>query len=176
MSSRFLLQTTLLLFLGQLLLGGLGMFLALNLPWVGLPVTLFLFWLIYRLAKVFRAEAANALKRSEPVQPGRLAFFVGLGAQLPGLLLLPFWAPTWITGVWQGALMPASALVSERWPAVGEWLWLAFLLELALFVGVASRPVEVPKVYQAASLKAPAGEWVAARRLADINRRGRRVK
>ncbi len=180
MSPKFILQTMLLLFLAQLLLGGVGLYLADALPWLGLAVTVFLLWLIYRLALVFRAEAAEALKRAVPVSASRLAVFAALGVQLPALLLLPFWAPGWIVTLWQGAMLPVPATLGLLWPqvaAVGEeWIWLAFLLEMGLFTWAAGRPAVEKTVHQAAPLKAPAGEWVAARRLSDINRKGRRVK
>ena len=182
MSPRFLLQTVALLFLGQLLLGGLGRMLVETAPWAGLPVTPLLIWFIYRAAVVFREEMAQALKREESIQPGRLAFFVGLAAQLPGLALLPYWAPAldWFYLLWQGAVVPVTATVSWLWPgsadATREWLWLAAFLEVALFAWVA-----VPREPKAAVAVPPpvrpaAGEWAPARRVTDVKRRGRRVR
>lgn len=180
MSSRFLRQIMLLLFLGQLLLGAIGWALVRLSPWAGLPATLLLLWLVWRLAVIFRDEVSKALRSGAAIAPGRLAFFVALGVQLPGLALLPFWAPRWITAVWQGAVLPAAALLGRLWPAHAEtfavYLWLAAALEIGLFVATAlpRTPrrivVATPKVARAA------GEWAPARRVADVEKKGLKIR
>lgn len=177
MSPKFLLQTAALLFLGQLLLGLLGRLLVGATPWPGLPVTLFLVWFIYRTAIVLREEMGRALKRGEPVQPGRLAFFVALAAQAPGLALLSF---DWALLLWQGAAVPVAGTIGVIWPemleSVRAWLWLAALAEVALFTWVAGAPERKAPAPSAAPAKARAGEWQPARRVTDVQRRGRRVR
>jgi hypothetical protein len=180
MSKRFLLQTIRLLFLGQVLLGGLGWLLVGVMPWAGLPVTFLLAWFLYRVGLVFREELKKAVKREEPVAPGRLALFVGLAAQLPGLALLPYWAPWWVLPLWQGAVLPLSATLGMIWPAagnaLGNWIWVAAFAEIALFAWVAAAPERQAKVETAPPVRPAAGEWVAARRHTDVQKRGRRVK
>lgn len=182
MSLKFLLQTAGLLFLGQFLLGGIGRMLTGMAPWAGLPVTLFLLWFITRTAAVFREEMAKALKRGEAIQPRRLALFVALTAQVPGLALLPYWAPAldWFYLLWQGAAVPVAATISWLWKvnpdALREWLWLAVFLEMALFVWAASAPERPAPVSAPPPAKTAAGEWVPVRRAAEVNRRGRRVR
>lgn len=180
MTTKFLIQTMLLLLLGQVLLGGLGWLLVGAAPWAGLPVTLFLVWFLYRVGLVCREEMEKAMKRDEPIAPGRLAAFVGAAAQLPGLLLLPYWAPDWILTLWQGAVLPVAVTLGMLWPTGGasaaSWLWLAAFFEIALFAWAAAGPQRQAKVYSAAPARPAAGEWAPARRLSQVQRRGRRVK
>lgn len=180
MSARFLFQTALLLLIGQVLLGGLGWFLVGVAPWAGLPVTLVLVWFLYRVGRIFREELRKAAAAGKVAAPGRLAFFVGLLAQLPGLALLPYWAPDWILSLWQGAVLPFTATLEGLWPAVGPaagpWLWVAAPLEIGLFAWVAAGPERPVKAYSAAPAKAAVGEWSAARRLKDVKKKGLRVK
>lgn len=179
MSPKFLLQTVALLFLGQALLGGFGWLLVETAPWAGLPVLFFLVWFIRRTSAVFREEMAAASRRGEPVQPGRLAFFVALAAQVPGLALLPYWAPEWILPLWQGAVLPVVATLGLLWPEGGAlalpWLWLAALAEIALFVSTAVA-AEKQVVQSPVPVKPAAGEWAPARRHSAVERRGRRVR
>jgi hypothetical protein len=179
MSTKFLLQTMALLFLGQLLLGWLGWLLVGAAPWAGLPVTLLLVWFLYRLARVFRDEVQQAIRRDEPVQPGRLAVFVALAAQLPSLALLPYWAPEWIVKLWQGAVLPVPATLSMIWAGAGAavpWLWVSSALEIALFAWVVTAPEKKVQTYAAPPVKAAAGDWAPARRVSDVQKKGRRVK
>ncbi|MFZ5814731.1 MAG: hypothetical protein ACOY93_05460 [Bacillota bacterium] len=180
MSPKFLLQTMLLLLLGQVLLGGVGWLLVKAAPWAGLPVTLLLLWFIRRVALIFREEAQAALKREAPILPGRLSLFVALGAQLPGLLLLPYWAPESAMLLWQGAVLPVTATLTWIWEPWGDvlrsFLWLAFLPEVALFAWMAGAPQPAKKAPPAAPPKAAPGEWAPARRVADVERKGRRVR
>jgi len=180
MKPRLLGQIMLLLFLGQLLLGAIGWGLVGLSPWAGLPATLLLLWLIWRLAVIFRDEASRALRSGAPILPGRLAFFVALGVQLPGLALLPFWAPSWITAVWQGAALPVAGILGLFLPAHAEtfasFVWLAAVLEIALFAAAAlpRRPRRIA-VAPAAAARA-AGEWVPARRAADVEKKGLKIR
>lgn len=182
MSPRFLLQTAALLFLGQFLLGAIARMLTGAAPWAGLPVTLFLLWFIARTATVFREEMAAALRREEAIRPRRLALFVALAAQVPGLALLPSWMPAldWFYLIWQGGALPVAATIAWIWPAsasaVREWLWLAAFLEIALFVWVATAPERPAPVSTPAPARPAAGEWAPARRVAEVQRRGRRVR
>ncbi|MFZ5827962.1 MAG: hypothetical protein ACOY94_26960 [Bacillota bacterium] len=182
MSPRFLLQSAVLLFLGQFLLGGIGRMLTAAAPWAGLPVTLFLIWFILRTAAVFREEMAKAIKGGAAIQPLRLALFVALAAQVPGLVLLPYWAPAldWFYLLWQGAAIPVAATVSWLWPVNAdpfrEWLWLAAFLQMALFVWGARTPERPEPVSAPTPARPAAGEWAPARRVAEVQRRGRRVR
>lgn len=184
MSASFLRQTVLLLLFGQALLGGLGWLLVGISPWAGLPVTLLLVWFIRRIGLIFREEAEKAGRRGMPVQLGRLALFAAVSAQVPGLLLLPYWgAPEWFLHLWQGAVMPVAAAIASFWPDRGDmllsWLWVAAFLEIALFVWVAAAPARKAapvKDEPAVPVKASPGEWVPARRASDVSRRGRRVR
>lgn len=180
MSSKFLLQTVLLLCLGQWLLGGLGLLAVGVAPWLGLPLTLLLIWLIRRVAVIFREEAAKADRNGQATAPKRLSFFVALLAQLPGLALLPFWAPATIATLWQGAVLPITASLGLFWPegaAIAQpWLWLAVILEIGLFVWVATAPEPRHQPQLATPVKPAAGDWAPARRHADLNKRGTRVR
>lgn len=180
MSSKFLIQTMLLLCLGQWLLGGLGWLAVGVTPWLGLPLTLLLIWLIRRLAVIFREEAAKADRNGQATAPKRLSFFVALVAQLPGLALLPFWAPPAFATVWQGAVLPITATLGLLWPegaALAQpWLWLAVILEMGLFVSVATAPEPRYQPQMTAQVKPEAGDWAPARRHSDLKRRGTRVR
>ncbi len=166
------LQTALLLFLGQILLGGLGWFFSGRFPWVGLPAALVLLWFVWRLGIVFREEAERRTRRYRT----SMAAWTALLSQLPGLLLLHYWAPDWIHSLWQGAFLPISALLERYWPGVGQavapWLWASAALIILLFARAAKAEGPPP----APAAPARPGEWVPARRLADVQKRGVKVR
>lgn len=180
MSPRLLGQIMLLLFLGQLLLGATGWALVRLSPWAGLPATILLLWLIWRLAVIFRDEVSRALRRGAPILPGRLAFFVALGVQLPGLALLPYWAPYGITAFWQGAFLPVAGILGLLLPAhaqaIASLLWLAAPLEIALFVASALPRKPRRIVIPPARTPRSAGEWAPARRAADVEKKGLKIR
>lgn len=181
MKTTFLLQMLLLLVVGQLTTGGAGYLLSQRLPWVGLLITVLYIWFLGRTAKVLRQEALKAVKRRLPVDPLRIAFFVALAAQVPGLLVLPYWAPGWLSLLWQGALLPILAILDGIWPGllavVGPWFWLAAVMEVLCFTWVAGR-AEPDPTYQITPVAPPArkSDWVAARRLDQVEKKGLRLK
>lgn len=166
------LQTALLLFLGQLLLGAPGWFLARRWPWAGLLATLVTLWFVWRLGVVFREEAERHTRRYRTATAAQTAAL----AQLPGLLLLPYWAPEWVYSLWQGAFLPVAALLERYRPGLGQavvpWLWASAAAIVLLFAG-AGREVPAPAP---PPVRAAPGEWVPARRLADVQKRGVRVR
>lgn len=166
------LQTAFLLFLGQILLGGLGWVLSGRWPWAGLVPTLVLLWFAWRLGVVFREEADRRTRRYRTAT----AVWTAALSQIPGLLLLPGWAPGWVYSLWQGAFLPAAALLDRYRPgwgaAAAPWLWLSAVLLVLLFsAGGRALPAPPPPPVAAAP-----GEWVPARRLADVQKRGVRVR
>lgn len=173
---KLLLETSLLLLVGQALLGGLG-FGAGALPWpyLGLPITASFIWLVIRTALVMREEMAKARKRGAMIVPWRMALFTGVLWQVPALAV----APSWFPEVWQGALLPIRGTFGLLWPeaaaATTPWLWVAALGELALFALVAGRSTIRPALRGAqvnpAQRPVAAGEWVPARRRKDIVRK-----
>ncbi|MBP2017098.1 hypothetical protein J2Z79_000472 [Symbiobacterium terraclitae] len=166
------LQTAFLLLVGQVLLGGLGWFLSGRLPWVGLLTTLFLLWFAWRLGLVFRDEAERRTRRYRASTAAWTAFL----SQAPGLLLLHYWAPDWIHSLWQGAFLPAAALLDRYWPGTGAslvpWLWLTAPLLILLF----TRPARAQQTQEVPVQRRAPGEWVPARRLADVQKRGLKVR
>ncbi|OTA41786.1 MAG: hypothetical protein A6D92_03850 [Symbiobacterium thermophilum] len=166
------LQTAFLLLLGQLLLGGLGWFLAGRWPWIGLIPALVLLWFAWRLGVVFREEAERRTRRYRTAA----AAWTAVMSQIPGLLLLPFWAPDWIYSLWQGTFLPVAALLERYRPGLGQvvvpWLWASAAAIVLLFAG-AGREVPAPAP---PPVRAAPGEWVPARRLADVQKRGVRVR
>lgn len=166
------LQTAFLLLIGQLLLGALGWFLSGRLPWVGLLATLALLWYAWRLGVVFRDEAERRTRRYR----ASAAAWTGFLAQLPGLLLLPYWAPGWIYSLWQGAFLPVPAVLERYWPGMGgrviPWLWLTAVLVVLLF----ARPAHKERRQEAPAQRLAPGEWAPARRFADVQKRGLKVR
>lgn len=178
MAAPIRLQIALLLLLGQVLLGALGWFLANRLPWIGLLVTLFLIWFVWRLGIVFREEAERTA-RGRRTAPST-ALWTAVLAQVPGLLLLPFWAPDWIHSLWQGAFLPVLAVLERFLPgtqaAAGPWLWLSAIVLVALFRW-AARPAAANRTpAEVGPAAAAAGDWVPARRLADVQKHGKKVR
>lgn len=174
---QLLVQTAILLIIGQGVLGGAGFALR-HLPWLGLPLPFLLFWFIYRTARVLRESMIRAQRRWVPVVPWQAALWVVLLWQLPTLVVLPFWAPDWAAGLWQGAMLPVVGTVDLWVPsfatAVTPWLLLACLVEGAFFVRVAGRSSALRLPLRQASPHQPAaasGEWAPARRRKDIPRR-----
>jgi len=172
-------QITLLLLLGQILLGTVGWFLADRFPWAGLLATLFLFWFVWRLGIVYREEAERTARGRRTAIAGVRAWTAIL-AQIPGLLLLPFWAPEWIHSVWQGAFLPAVATLNLFLPSVraaaSPWLWLSAIPVVALFTWASRPTAERRSPQEEASRAAAAGDWVPARRLADVQKHGKKVR
>jgi len=166
------LQTAFLLLVGQVLLGGLGWFLSDRLPWAGLLTTLFLLWFVWRFGLVFRDEAERRTRRYRASAAAWTAFL----SQLPGLLLLHYWAPDWVCSLWQGAFLPVAALLDRFWPGVGArvfpWLWLTAPVIMLLF----TRPARPEQTQKVPTQRREPGEWVPARRVADVQKRGVKVR
>lgn len=166
------LQTAFLLFLGQIVLGGAGWFLSGRWPWVGLPAALVLLWFVLRLGIVFRDEAGRRTRRYRTATAAWTVLF----SQLPGLLVLPDWTPDWTYSLWQGAFLPVPALLERYWPGAGQaitpWLWLSAALIVLLFTRAARALPATPPP----AVRTEPGDWVPAKRLADVQKRGVRVR
>ncbi|HWI62044.1 MAG TPA: hypothetical protein VNT75_09410 [Symbiobacteriaceae bacterium] len=181
---KVLLQSAVLLILGQLILGAVG-YVLVDIPWLGLPLGIILFWLILRLARVLRGEMETQAKQNGRVVPWQMALWATLLWQWPSVILLPSgtFAPEWMGKVWNGVMVPVQGtvgLISQTAAdGLGPWLWLAVVLEalaFALVVGqpLATRsPVPERKAAQAAAQRqvAASGEWAPARRHREVTRR-----
>ncbi|MDF2627337.1 MAG: hypothetical protein K0R39_1168 [Symbiobacteriaceae bacterium] len=179
-----LLQSAVLLILGQLLLGAVGYVVPQGLAWLGLPLWIFLFWLILRVARVLRAEMEKKGLQRHPVVPWQMAAWAVLLWQWPSVILLPkgTFVPGVLGQIWNGVMLPVQGtvgLVSEAaGTALGPWLWMAVVLEALIFGLIVGRPLAtvLPGVRQAAELPqrqvAAAGGWAPARTLKDV--RGKR--
>lgn len=176
-----LLQVTLLLLAGQLILGapayavgGPG-----GVPWLSLPLLVLFLWLIARTGAVLRQEMAAAVKRRQAVVPWRMVVAAILLWQAPALLGLALskWLPGWVTLAWHGAMLSAVGTLDLIFPAMNLadtawWPYVASLLEVALFAVVAGRPVLPAAVSHQPAVQAraavAAGEWAPARRHKDV--------
>lgn len=181
-SLRFFLQMALLLASSQIILGLVGYGLALRFPWVGLLATLLLLWLIVRTASVLRYEIDRARRNRKPVVPAATALVVAFLWQLPGLLVLPLWAPRWAWAVWQGAVLPLPAVVGRlagTAQSAEPWVWGAYVVEILLFVGLASRSLQVRSVRRRGGVQGPSAgntenvAWAPARRYSGPDRSNR---
>jgi hypothetical protein len=164
-------QTVLFLVLAQVILGAIGYLLPTSVVWLSLPLLLLFIWLIGRVAGIFRQEMALMQKRGASIDPPRLALFLSVVWQLPSLLVLAAFMPTWAMQVWQGALLAVPEALGLFSPTAGatvtRWLGLAAFAEMAFFALIASRPVEkrshvgAPVVVER---PVATGEWVSARK------------
>lgn len=177
----FLIQTALLLLLGQAVLGAAG-FVFRPWPWLGMMLPFLLFWLVVRVGRVLRDEMARAPERAG-VTPWRTALFVAVLWQLPAGALMLLW-PDLAQAIWQGALLPITGTLGYLWPAMpaaaAPWLWTAGIAELGLFVAAAAEPVRsrviAPEVVASARKAAGQGDWVPARSLAEARKARRNRK
>jgi len=171
---QFYLRMALLLASAQVILGLTGYALR-RYPWPALVVTLLFLWLLVRAATVMRGEVSRAQRKGIPVVPAAAASLVAVLWQLPGLAVLPLWVPDWIWSVWQGWALPVPGVLGRLLGMelnVAPWLWGAWVVEVLLFVGAASRR-EVRRVRRVAVPKVKAAgdaEWVPARRYTGKNR------
>lgn|GEM_PF-1512582 len=182
MSFRYFLQMALLLAGSQLVLGLAGYGTYQRFPWPGLLATLLLTWLIVRIAAVLRQEIIRARRNRKPVVPLAAALLVAFLWQLPGLLVLPLWAPQWAWSIWQGAALPLQAVVSRLTGAdlaPATWVWAAYGVEILLFAVLASRSTDPrAQVHRARKSRRTAGsiedvEWAPARRYQGPSRASR---
>lgn len=181
-SLRYFLQMATLLACSQLVLGLVGYGVYQRFPWPGLLATLLLVWLIARIASVLRQEIIRARRNRKQVVPLAAALLVAFLWQLPGLLVLPLWAPAWAWSIWQGAVLPLAAVASrlagaELSPLV--WAWAAYGVEILLFAVIASWSTDPrAQVRRAQKIRRPAGgtdnvEWAPARRYTGPGRASR---
>lgn len=173
MSFRYFLQMAALLACSQLAMGLVGYGLYQRFPWPGLLLTLVLVWLIVRTATVLRQEIIRARRNRKHVVPLVTACLVAFLWQLPGLLVLPLWAPQWAWSIWQGAVLPVPAVVGRLTGAdfaPAAWVWAAYGVEILLFVVQASRSTDPQVLLRRAEKRRPAVgdvenvEWAPARR------------
>jgi len=178
-----LLQSAVLLILGQVLLGAVGYAVSAWLPWLGLPLSVLLFWLIVRTARVLRGELEEAARKRQAVVPWQMAAWAALMWQWPSVVFLPSgtFAPEWLGRVWNGVMLPVQGTFGT---ALGPWLWVAVVVETLAFVAivgrpltlamalVVSKPVEQPPAQREV---AAAAEWAPARRHKDAIRRRKKA-
>lgn len=184
-----IMQSAVLLILGQVVLGALGFAVPDRYPWLGLPLLLLFMWLIVRTARVVRQELEGAAKKRQTVVPWRVALSTALIWQVPALIgwAVLAWLPDWVPAVWHGTALPAIDSL-DRWiPALGlgatSWVTVAVaVLEAVLFGFIAGRPlapVVTPKAAQeqahATVAAAASGEWAPARRHKDAMKRHRNL-
>lgn len=180
-----LLQSAVLLILGQVLLGAVGFAVPAGLAWLGLPLWILLFWLILRVARVLRAEMERLAMQRQPVVPWRMALWAVLLWQWPSVLLLPEGtiAPPLLGQLWNGVMLPVQGTVDLLFgqaagTALGPWLWVAVVLEALVFGLIVGRPVPtgLPAARAAADALpkrqvAAAGQWAPARSLNDVRKK-----
>lgn len=180
-----LLQSAVLLILGQVLLGAVGYAVPSDVAWLGLPLWALLFWLILRVARVLRAETERLAMQRHPVTPWRMAVWAVLLWQWPSVILLPEGtpAPVILGQLWNGVMLPVQGTVGLLFgeatgTALGPWLWVAVLLEALVFGLIVGRPVStgLPVARGTADSHprhqvAAAGEWAPARRLNDVRKK-----
>lgn len=179
-----LLQSAVLLILGQLLLGAVGYVVPMGLAWLGLPLWILLFWLILRVARVLRGEMEKLAMQRQPVVPWRMAVWAVLLWQWPSVILLPegSLAPEVLGRVWNGVMLPVQGTVGlifgrAAGTALEPWLWVAVVLEALVFGLIVGRPVStgLPAAKAADALPkrqvAAAGDWAPARRLNDVRKK-----
>jgi hypothetical protein len=180
-----LLQSAVLLILGQLLLGAVGHVVPLELAWLGLPLWILLFWLILRVARVLRGEMEKLAMQRQPVMPWRMAVWAVLLWQWPSVILLPegTFAPAVLGEVWNGVMLPVQGTMGLLFgeaagTSLGPWLWVAVVLEALVFGLIVGRPVAtglpVAKAAADALPKRPvaaAGDWAPARSLNDVRKK-----
>lgn len=170
-----LLQSAVLLILGQLLLGAVGYAVPQGLPWLGLPLGILLFWLILRVGRVLRDYLEAAARKRQPVAPLQMALWATLLWQLPSVILLPAGtiAPNWLGQIWNGVMLPVqgtAGLLFGGAEALASWLWVAVVVEALVFAFIVGRPLTGPAVAEPPALKqvAAAGNWAPARRHRDV--------
>lgn len=177
MSPTLPLDIAFLLFFAQGFLGSLA-YLARSMPLVGIPLTLLLVWLILRIALVLRDEVAIAKRKGVERNLRGIAVVAALVWQVPVLLGAPFWAPEWATLLWQGTLLPPLRALGINLPV--QWLWLAFIPEIVLFVAATSwaEPARyMPKVTVTPSPHTTStGSWAIARSAPEGSRRAPTTK
>lgn len=191
MPLALLFQVVSLLIGGQVVAGALSHALGQVIPWLGLPFTFLWLWLILRVTVVLTEEAKQAGGRIS----WRMLALVILLWQLPTLITLPLWAPPWVSVWLHGAWTPVIGALAYIWPGMASApLWPFLVAEVALFVWATTQPAPraqavtpaVPRAVLAAQAQqaaasmppeeAPSGasasepnrEWVAARRLKDV--------
>ena len=181
---KVLLQSAVLLILGQLILGAVG-YVCTEIPWLGLPLGMLLFWLIVRLARVLRREMETLARQSGGIVPWKMALWATLLWQWPSVILLPSgtFAPQWMGQVWNGVMVPVQgtvAMFSEgAGAALAPWLWLAVVVEALAFALVVAQPLAARtpvadrKGAEAAAQRmvAAGGDWAPARRHKEVTRR-----
>lgn len=179
-----LLQSAVLLIVGQVLLGAVGYAVPSGFAWLGLPLWILLFWLILRVARVLRAEMEKRVMQRQTVVPCQMAVWAVLLWQWPSVILLPqgSFAPPVLGQIWNGVMLPVqgtAGLISDAaGAALGPWLWVAVLLEALVFGVIVGRPVAtgLPVTRPSAEAHprhqvAAAGEWAPARRLNDVRKK-----
>ncbi|HYG56917.1 MAG TPA: hypothetical protein VD902_02470, partial [Symbiobacteriaceae bacterium] len=144
--SKVSVQIAVLLLGGQIALGAIGLALSGSMPWLGLLLSILLFWLIVRTARVLRREMELAVARKAQVTPWVQALSVVLTWLWPAALLLPGWPfmPQWAPDLWNGSLQPVVGTVA-LWNSgvaavMDQWLWLMVPVEGLLYLAVAGRP------------------------------------
>lgn len=181
-----LLQSAVLLILGQLLLGAVGVYaVPSEVAWLGLPLWIFLFWLILRVARVLRGEMEKMAMKRQPVAPWQMAVWAVLLWQWPSVILLPegTFALPMLGQIWNGVMLPVQGTVGLLFgqtagTALGPWLWVAVVLEALVFGLIVGRPLStgLPAAKAAADALpkrqvAAAGEWAPARSLNDVRKK-----
>jgi len=169
------LEIAFLLFFSQGLLGSLA-YLARGLPLVGIPLTIIQIWAIVRIAFVLREEVAIAKRKGVDRNLRGIAVVAALVWQLPVLIGAPFWAPHWATLLWQGTLLPPLRALGIDLPV--QWLWVAFILQILLFVAATSWAEPARYMPKATTLPptTPTGNWAIARSAPEGSRRAPTTK
>jgi len=167
------LRTVLLLMVAQALLGLLGLLSADNAPWLGLAATVAYGWLLWRVARVTHGQLDGLRRRGRPVFPRHTALWAAALWQIPAYATAPLWAPPRAAEVWQGAVLPLIRVLDSTFPGAGSvlgpGLWLAFLVEGAVFVWLVGRvaaPAFTP-VARPAPVPTPGTDWAPARRFEE---------
>lgn len=184
---KVVLQSAVLLILGQLILGAVGLAVPPGLAWLGLLLGALIFWLIVRIARVLRSEMTAALEQQEEVVvPWQVATWATMLWQWPSILLL--WPdtvfPEWMGRLWNGVALPVQGTVDlfADGAAIQPWLWVAVAVEAVTFWILVARPLpaQVAARKQAAEAvqrtAAGTNDWAPARRHKDVQRRNRRTK
>lgn len=170
MSWKIMIQTAVLLAGGQSLLGSAAWFLRQR-PVFGLALAVVQIFFIIRTAGMLRHELAKAERRSDRVVRFDVALLVAMMWQIPTVLGVPIWSPDWASQVWFGSLLTVPWSLGILQPGdvymAAPYLGLLFLVEMIVFIGVATWSNRVATVKAPPSPRRPSGNVAVVRRFED---------
>lgn len=185
-----LIQSALLLVIGQVVLGAAGYAaVSAGLPWAGLPLILLYGWLIMRTARVLHSAMQEQVRETRvPTEAWRQSLMPLLIWQVPGVLVLMLarFLPDWVPLVWHGLTPPLAAAGDRLFSGLTSdmlyWYGGVIGFSAGLFMAVAGRSLDLPAVPKPSAIQgalptAAGADWAPARRAKDVAvRRGRRIK